>query len=110
MTDALALVFAKRFQDALPSLQAVYGETNPSGDGQIRTLLAWAYMETGAVDKAASLVDTYPLPMSSGEPLFASLIFARFLAVRAAVLERQGKAQEAKRARELYSMYAGTTK
>jgi Flp pilus assembly protein TadD len=110
MTDALALVFAKRFQDALPSLQAVYGETNPSGDGQIRTLLAWAYMETGAVDKAASLVDTYPLPMSSGEPLFASLIFPRFLAVRAAVLERQGKAQEAKRARELYSMYAGTTK
>jgi tetratricopeptide (TPR) repeat protein len=110
MVNGFALMLANKAGEALPLLEELYRETNPSADGQVRTLLAWAYVETGAVEKAASLVDVYPLPLSSGDPLFASLTFPRFLAVRAAVLEREGKAEEAKKARALYSMYAGTTK
>ena len=79
MADAFALLFAKKFQKALPLLQTLYDETNPAADGQVRTLLAWAYVETGAIDKAVPLLDDYPLPLSSGEPLFACLMFPRFL-------------------------------
>ena len=86
MADALALLFANKLREAVPLLQAVYSETSPSADGQVRTLLAWAYVETGATDKAAPLLDVYPLPLSSGDPLFASLIFPRYLALRKAVL------------------------
>lgn len=107
LLDAYALLFAKKYQEALPLLQAIYNETNPSSDGQVRTLLAWAYVETGAVDKAAPLLDSYPLPLSSGEPLFASLIFPRFLFLRGVVLGKSGKQDAARKSFELYLKYAG---
>lgn len=109
MADAYAFLFQKNYREALPLLQAVFNETNPSADGAVRTLLAWAYVETGEVDKAANLTGIYPLPLPSGEPLFASLIFPRYLMVRSAVLEHQGKGDEAKRSRALYMKYGGAT-
>ena len=110
MAKAYSLLFAQKYREALPLLQAIYAATNPSADGQVRTLLAWAYVETGAIDKAAQLLDSYPLPLSSGEPLFASLMFPRYLYLRGVVLERAGKHDEAKKSEELYLKYAGTTK
>jgi tetratricopeptide (TPR) repeat protein len=107
IVDAYAWLFAKKYREALPLLQAAYAETNPSADGQIRTLLAWAYLETGAAAEAGKLLDTYPLPMSSGEPLFASLIFPRYLFLRGAVLQQAGKQDEAKESYERYLQYAG---
>jgi len=109
MTEAIALLLRKDYGEALPILQAVYYETNPAADGQVRMLLAWAYLETGAIDRAAGLVSRYPLPMSSGDPLFASLVFPRCLMVRGAVLEHQGKGEDAKRLRALYLRYEGAT-
>ncbi len=107
LVDAYALVFAKKYREALPLLQATYSETNPSADGQVRTLLAWAYVEAGATEKAAALVDSYPLPLSSGEPLFASLIFPRYLFLRGAVLGQAEKRDAARKSYELYLKYAG---
>ncbi len=107
LVDAYALLFAKKYREALPLLQATYSETNPSADGQVRTLLAWAYVETGATEKAATLVDSYPLPLSSGEPLFASLIFPRYLFLHGAVLEQAGKRDEARKSYKLYLKYSG---
>ncbi len=107
MADAYALLFAKKYREALPLLQVLYGETNPSMDGQFRTLLAWAYVETGAMQKAAPLLDIYPLPLSSGEPLFASLMFPRYLLLRGTVLQQEGKGDEAKKSLELYAKYGG---
>lgn len=107
MADAYALLFAKKFGEALPLLQSIYGDTNPSADGQVRTLLAWAYVETGAMDRATKLLDIYPLPLSSGEPLFASLMFPRYLFLRGAVLQQEGKRDEASKSFELYSKYGG---
>jgi tetratricopeptide (TPR) repeat protein len=110
VVDAYALLFAKKYREALPLLQATYAETNPSVDGEIRTLLAWAYVETGAIDQAASLVESTPFVLSFGEPQFTSPILPRYLFVRSAVLERQGKKDEARNSQELYSKYAGITR
>lgn len=110
MAQALALVFANRFREAIPLLQSLYADTNPSADAQVRTLLAWAYVEAGSISEAAKLIKVYPLPLSSGDPLFASLIFPQYLQVRATVLESEGKKDEAARERELYVKYAGATK
>jgi Flp pilus assembly protein TadD len=85
MLDGYALLLEKKYGEAVPVLRAAYDETQPSSDWEIRTLLAWAYAETGAKKQAADLVEPYPLPLSSGDSLFAPVIFRRYLAVRAAV-------------------------
>lgn len=105
--NAVALLVAKKFSDAVPLLQSIYAETSPAADGQVRTLLAWAYVETGATDKAASLIDPYVLPIESGDQMFASLIFPHSLYVRGKVFERQGKRDEVGRMLALYSKYGG---
>jgi tetratricopeptide (TPR) repeat protein len=107
LTDAYALLFAKKYREAVPVLQAIYAATNPSADGQVRTLLAWAYVETGAIDKAAPLLDLCPLPLSAGNPLFASVVFPRYLFLRGVALEHAGKRDEARKSLELYSKYGG---
>lgn len=105
MANAYALLFANNFREALPLLQAVYGETNPAADGQVRTLLAWTYVEAGAIGQAAPLLDVYPLPLSSGDPLFASLILRTYWFARGRVQEQEGKRDLAKKSFELYMLF-----
>jgi tetratricopeptide (TPR) repeat protein len=107
LADAYALLFARKYAEVAPLLELLYRATSPEGDGQIRTLLAWAYVETNRIADAGPLVRTYPLPLSSGDPVFASLIFPRFLFLRGMVLQRQGKRTEAKAAYELFLKYSG---
>ncbi len=57
--------------------------------------------------KAGPLLEQYPLPLSSGDPLFASLVFPRYLFLRGVVLEQAGKRDEARKNFELYSKYGG---
>jgi tetratricopeptide (TPR) repeat protein len=105
--DAYASLFQRKFSQAVPILEALYRETNPTADAQVRTLLAWAYVETGRTQEAQQLLARSPIPLSSGEPLFADLIFPRYLYLRGAVLEKEGKRAEAKQSYELYLKYAG---
>jgi tetratricopeptide (TPR) repeat protein len=107
LVDAYALVFARKFAQATPLLERLYRETTPTTDGQIRVLLAWAYVETNRVPEAEKVLGTYPLPLNSGEPMFASLVFPRYLFLRGMILERQGKRAEAKSAYELFLKYSG---
>jgi tetratricopeptide (TPR) repeat protein len=107
ITNAYALLFAGKFSEATPLLELLYRETNPLEDAQIRTLLAWAYVETGRTAQADRLLRIYPIPLSSGEPMFASMIFPRYLFLRGTVLEKQGKRADAKRSYELFLKYAG---
>ncbi len=107
VVDAYALLFARKYADAVPLLEAIYRETSPTSDGQIRTLLAWAYLETRRVADARKLLQIYPIPLSSGDPVFVSLMFPRFLYLRMAVLQNEGKGAEAKRSYELFRQYAG---
>jgi tetratricopeptide (TPR) repeat protein len=85
--NAFGLMLAHKYAEALPIIEKTYRETNPSFDGQIRTLLAWAYVENGRAADAKQLVALYPIPLSAGDPLFASLIFPRFLFLRGVVLQ-----------------------
>lgn len=80
--DAYALVLAGRFADAIAPLETVYRATPPSSDGEVRTLLAWAYQQTGQSGKARDLTRLYPIPLAQSESLFASLAFPRFLQVK----------------------------
>ncbi len=107
IVDAYTLLFAKKFQEGTPLLEALYSAATPANDGQVRTLLAWAYVETGAVDKAAGLVDSYVLPLSGGDALFASMTFPRYLYVRGAAMQKKGNRDESRRAYELFLKYAG---
>jgi Flp pilus assembly protein TadD len=105
----IGLLTAGKFREALPALQTAYDASSPANDGQIRVLLAWARVETGGFDEAAKLLEMYPLPLS-GDPQLASLVFPRYFALRAAVFEKQGKTDEARKSRELYQKLGGTTK
>jgi tetratricopeptide (TPR) repeat protein len=107
IADAYALLFVGKFSEATPLLESLYRETSPLEDAPIRTLLAWAYVETGRASDASRLLRIYPLPLSSSEPIFASMIFPRYLFLRGAVLEKQGQRAEAKRNYELFLNYAG---
>lgn len=107
LADALALLFAGKLRETLPLLQAVYSETSPSPNGQVRALLAWTYVETDAVDKAAPLLDVYPLPLPSSDPLFVSLILRDFWFARGRILEQEGKRDEAKKSFERYMLFRG---
>jgi tetratricopeptide (TPR) repeat protein len=107
VADVYALLFERKFKEAVPALEALNRETNPTADAQVRTLLAWAYVETGRVQEAQQLLARSPIPLSSGEPLFADLIFPRYLYLRGAVLEREGQRAKAKQSYELYLKYAG---
>jgi tetratricopeptide (TPR) repeat protein len=104
---AYALLFARKYAEAIAPLEALYREANPTTDGQIRTLLAWAEEEAGRVGEASKLVQTYPIPLSAGDPIFASLIFPRVFYLRGVVLEKEGKKSKAKQSYELYLKYAG---
>lgn len=105
--DALALLLAGQFAEAIPPLDNLYRNMPPEANGQVRTLLAWAYTSTGRTRDAAGLVDLYPIPLSSGERLFASLTFPKFLKVRSMVLDAHGKRDEAQKLMALYRQYAG---
>lgn len=104
---AYALLYSKDFNDAAAVLRSVYEQTPPTDDGQIRTLYAWSLVNSGRPLEAAPLVVTYPLPLGNGEPLFASLMFPRFIGVRAVVLDRQGHSKDAQTELNLYQKYAG---
>jgi tetratricopeptide (TPR) repeat protein len=107
LADALAAIFRKDFQAALPALEQAYSKTSPTSDGQIRVLLAWGNLETGHFDRAKELVRFVPIPMASGDPMFTSLVFPRFFAVRSALLKRDGKQAEAQRDLQLFQQYSG---
>jgi tetratricopeptide (TPR) repeat protein len=107
LADAYARIFAGKIPEAAPMLEMLYRGTNPHNDGEIRTLLAWAYVKMGRATDARALIGVYPLPMPAGEQVFASLVFPRYLFVRGAVLQQQGKRPEAKGAYELFLKYSG---
>jgi tetratricopeptide (TPR) repeat protein len=106
-TSAVALLFARKFSAAAPLLEATYRGTSPTLDGQIRTFLAWAEEGTGHLASARPLLQAYPLPLSSGDPVLASMVFPRFLFLRGMVLQNDGKRADAKKSFELFLKYAG---
>lgn len=101
-----ALLLQKEFQAAVPVLSDVYQYSPPEPQEILPVLLAWAELETGHTDEAARFVQRNPIPDRAPD-LFASLAFPRLLALRAAVLEREGRTPEAANARRLFATLSG---
>ncbi len=99
---AYALLFGRQFDAAAGVLRDLNRTASPVAPEQVPVLLAWALAETGRVEDAASLIETYGIPGAGGESTFAFLSFPRIFQVRAAVLRKQGKAPEAARNLELF--------
>jgi hypothetical protein len=57
--------------------------------------------------EARTLVRLYAFPLASGDVLFASLTFPRCFYLKGAVLENQGKRDEARKYYQLYLKFAG---
>lgn len=87
---ALALVFDRKWTDALPVLQRLVTGTHPFRAGHWRVLYAWALVETGARDKAGEWLRWYPIPLSSGEPAIELLVLEKVTELRAQALSRKG--------------------
>lgn len=104
---AIALLLSKNSAAAVPLLKALYDQTVPSADGQVRALYAWALIESGRAAEASDLVALYPMPLEAGDPVFASLTFPRFLYLRGAVRDQQGKRDEARSNYQSYLKLVG---
>lgn len=84
---AYGLLYAREFGPAAQVLKPMHAAANPAADGDVRTLYAWALVESGKVRETEPLVRQYPLMVDPApNAVFSALVFPRFLAVRGAVL------------------------
>ncbi len=68
--------------DNLPALQEAYEHTAPALDGEARIFYAAALLAAGRKEEARKLIVFWPLPDSSGDPLFQSLVYPKFIELR----------------------------
>ena len=69
---------------ALPDLERLYQNASPVEDGLPRTFYAAALLQAGRRDQARQLLARWPLP-ETGDSLFQSLMYPRFLALKKAL-------------------------
>ncbi len=91
---AYALLFEKRFREAVPLLENLWKATAPPADAAAGFFLAWALIGAGQPLEAAAHLNTYPIPQA-GVDVFGSLIIPRIFSLQAGVLDKQGKVQDA---------------
>ncbi|MGI8991509.1 MAG: hypothetical protein ACR2I2_18245 [Bryobacteraceae bacterium] len=96
LATAYALLFTRDFTAAVPVWKEIAGAAGPA-DQSAPVLYAWALVASGRAQEAADLVSRNPLPRPNSVADFTFLVYPRILFLRAAVLEKRGKAAEAKR-------------
>lgn len=102
-----ALLLDRHFPEAAVELRKLFDETPPETAGPVKVLLAWALIESGKTGEARDYLDTWPVPLLGVQPEVEFLTFPRIFRLRAAVLESEGKKQEADAALALYRKYGG---
>jgi tetratricopeptide (TPR) repeat protein len=102
-----ALLLAKEFPAALPVLQAMYDNGNPTADEGVAVLLAWADVKTGHIPEAAGLLKANPPLSDAGITWSTPLYFPRIFHLRAVVAEKQGKADEARENWRIFHALSG---
>src|SRR5205085_7870482 len=103
---AYALLLHKEFQAAEPILTDVYQHSAPEPQDILPVLLAWTRVETGHFEQAAPLVERTPVPSTTGD-IFTSLAFPRLFYLRGAILEKQGRHDEAAKNYRLFLALSG---
>lgn len=104
---AYALLLDRHFTEAIPLLRRIEARAGSAGDRGPAILLAWSLIETGKLDEAAPLLQLNPVPGADNTSAFMGLYFPRLFQLRALVAERQGKADEARENRRIYSALGG---
>ncbi len=80
---AMAELYARNAAAAVPTLALLYERSQPTIDGEVRTLYAWALADSGKRAEAKLLVTRYFQPLGLQEDsLLAATLFPRFLALR----------------------------
>ncbi len=80
---------------------------SPTSPNQVNVLLAWTLIELGRAAEAAKMLRGYGFPQPGGEYTFVFLAFPKVFALRSAVLENEGKREEARRAMEVFRKLSG---
>ncbi len=91
---AYALLLHKEFLAAEPVLSDLFQHTPPDPSEILPVLLAWARVEAGHPEDAASLLARNPVPNINAE-IFGSVAFPRLLFLRAEILQKGGRREEA---------------
>lgn len=79
---AYALVFDRKWKDAIPVLTQLVTQTHPFRAGHWRVLLGQAHLETGNLAEARKWLRFYPIPMSSGEAALECAIVPKVIELR----------------------------
>ncbi|MGH9631407.1 MAG: tetratricopeptide repeat protein [Bryobacteraceae bacterium] len=101
-----ALLLNRHFREAVPVWQQIYAAAGPHSNGDTRTVLSWALVESGTFQEASALLDRFPLPPRHPEPGFSTLTWPRFFDLKARILEKTGQPDRARTFRELYQQYS----
>lgn len=104
---SFGLLVSGRFTEAVEPLRRVLSRTPAASDGLARTLLAWAYVESGKTREAGDLIDIWPAPESHSEIKVDWLEFPRSVYLRGVVAEARGDQAQARRYYELFVKLAG---
>jgi len=105
---AYALLLQREFAAALPVLADVYHHSLPEPHETIPVLLGWAQLETGHIAEAERFLLRNPIPDSTPD-LFASLTFPELLQLQAQLLDKNGRHEEALKARQLFLALGGSS-
>ncbi len=103
---AYGMFLKGQYADAAALLGPLVTDASPLSGTFQKELLAASLVGAGRVAEAEPLVAMYPIPDGANENVFTGMMFPRLFETRAAVLEKQGKAAEAKAMRELASKFA----
>ena len=106
MMLAYALLLQKEFPAAAPVLADLYQHSAPDPQEILPVLVAWAQVETGRFEDAGRLLQRNPVPNITPE-MFGTLAFPRLLFLRAAVLDRQGRHEDALAGYRLFLALSG---
>jgi tetratricopeptide (TPR) repeat protein len=101
-----ALLFHRRFAEALPLLRHAWEESNPTTEQGLPVLLAWAMIESGKWDGVTPLIGPSPVP-TVGDPMI-SLYFPRLFYLRGRLAGHQSKRGQAVQNYQLFLKLAGS--
>ncbi len=101
-----ALLFHRRYADAVPLLRHAWEESNPTSEEGLPVLLAWAMIDSEKWDGAIALLGPSPVPPGGFSPLL-SLTFPRLFYLRGRLAAHQSKPDQAKANYSLFLKLAG---
>lgn len=99
---AYGALLSRRWSEAAAAFGELRRRTDPFAPEPVSVLEAWALLEAGKAEQACPLLGVYGFPSPGPEHPFAFLAFPRVFLLESRCLVRAGRANEARRRRELF--------